>query len=142
MVVLKNENDDLQIQILAKSEENKHLLAEKDRELRTYYSTLLKQKDEEIKQKEKEIEVLKTNLTQKEKELHDEIQAAEVSSAMELNQVESNFKKQLAESNKKMKDSLETCNVLRVELMSVKEQFCEYKQSSNEVRFTYFFTNI
>ncbi|XP_044263077.1 myosin-1-like [Tribolium madens] len=129
---LKNENDDLHIQLLAKSEETKHLLMEKERELRTYYSALLKQKDEEIKQKDKEIQITKQSLQKREQELYNEIQAAEASSAIELDHVESNFKKQLAESNKKLKNSMETCNVLRVELLSVKEQFSEYKQASNQ----------
>ncbi|EFA10049.1 trichohyalin [Tribolium castaneum] len=129
---LKNENDDLQIQLLAKSEETKHLLMEKERELRSYYSALLKQKDEEIRQKDKEIQNTKQSLQKKEQQLYNEIQAAEASSAIELDHVQSNFKKQLADSNKKLKDSMETCNVLRLELMSVKEQFCEYKQSSNQ----------
>ncbi|KAH0819838.1 hypothetical protein GEV33_002954 [Tenebrio molitor] len=132
LAVLKNENEDLHIQLLLKSEESKQVVTEKEQELQTYYLAQIKQKDEQIKQKEQEVEISKAKFKSREQDLYNEIQAVGASSAMEIDQAEENFKKQLGESHKKLKDNMETCHVLRSELMSVKEQFMEYKNTSSQ----------
>ncbi|KAJ3642632.1 hypothetical protein Zmor_025395 [Zophobas morio] len=132
LTLARNENDDLNIQLIAKTQETKKFLTEKENELKTQYEIKLRQKDEEITKKEQEVAVVRGHSKLKQQELFTELQVSQTSAATELDKKESEFRRQLNESNKKLKDSMDTCNILRIELIAVKEQFAEYKKASNE----------
>ena len=135
LTLARSENDDLNIQLIAKTQETKNFLTEKENELKTQYEIKLRQKDEEITKKEQEVAVVRGHSKLKQQELFTELQVSQTSAATELDKKESEFRRQLNESNKKLKDSMDTCNILRIELIAVKEQFAEYKKASNEVYF-------
>ncbi|RZC36780.1 structural maintenance of chromosomes protein 2-like [Asbolus verrucosus] len=137
LIALKNENDCLNTQMIAKDEEIKKSLSEKQQEMEIYYMNQIKQKEEQIKQKDDELQIAKLNHQKKQQQLYQEMEAAGAFSAMQLDQTESNFRKQISDLNKKLKDSMDTCTILRTELFSTKEQCNAYKNRITELQKQY-----